>query len=434
MSNLFSKEIINKIAIESSFKKRKSKIEPWMFLESLVFSKFNQEQLTLNNLATDIGNNYGVSVSKQAIDDRFNLDSISFLNLLVQEALSLCIKKQTNNDIFKDFNSVRIKDSTAFGLPDNLKDYYQGTGGNGSVSIARIQYEYDLKNGNVYDLEITDYTINDYQNAIATVNNIKKNDLIIRDLGYCSVEALSEIKEKEAWFLNRLKSDTGIFTTNNNTDREKIYLKDLEKRLKKAKKDYLEMDVYIGSRQKFPVRMIAFLVPDEIKKQRIEKKRQTQKKCCRPFNKKSIEHLGVNIYVTNVDYKSLSAKQIYNTYKLRWQIELTFKAWKSIGEIHKLKEVKPERTITLLYSKLLWLLINWEIIMQVSNEMFKNEGEKLSQYKSYSNLKNSIDHIRLSLHHIKKLQKVIKNIIISLIRNCKLEKRKGKISSLDLLI
>jgi hypothetical protein len=130
----------------------------------------------------------------------------------------------------------------------------------------------------------------------------------------------------------------------------------------------------------------------------------------------------------------MSASEVYKTYKLRWQIELVFKIWKSIGEIHLIKDVKPERLLSLLYAKLLWLLFNWGIISEISNQLFNSTKERLSPYKSTITLVNCMDKIRGCLRNLKGLFLIILKLISTMIKHNKCEKRKNHTSSLELLI
>jgi len=38
----------------------------------------------------------------------------------------------------------------------------------------------------------------------------------------------------------------------------------------------------------------------------------------------------LNVFITNVPVKEITAREAYDLYKIRWQIELMFKIWKSI--------------------------------------------------------------------------------------------------------
>ena len=45
---------------------------------------------------------------------------------------------------------------------------------------------------------------------------------------------------------------------------------------------------------------------------------------------------------TNVPRSVLSARQVERTYRLRWQIELLFKEWKSYANLHEFQSANPD--------------------------------------------------------------------------------------------
>ncbi len=59
------------------------------------------------------------------------------------------------------------------------------------------------------------------------------------------------------------------------------------------------------------------------------------------------------VYITNVAQEVLSAKVVRIVYGLRWQVELMFKNWKSLLNIHILKGTRPERIKCILYGRLM---------------------------------------------------------------------------------
>jgi hypothetical protein len=52
-----------------------------------------------------------------------------------------------------------------------------------------------------------------------------------------------------------------------------------------------------------------------------------------------------------------TAEVVGTVYGLRWQIELTFKHWKSLLQIHVLKGTRPERIQCLLYGRLITIVV-----------------------------------------------------------------------------
>ena len=55
-------------------------------------------------------------------------------------------------------------------------------------------------------------------------------------------------------------------------------------------------------------------------------------------------------------------------YKIRWQIELVFKTWKSIVSIHKIKSAKIERLMCEVYGKLIIAAISTMIVAAVESK------------------------------------------------------------------
>jgi len=49
-------------------------------------------------------------------------------------------------------------------------------------------------------------------------------------------------------------------------------------------------------------------------------------------------------HITNVQREKLSSKSVILLYRLRWQIEIVFKAWKSYHGLEQLKGEREERT------------------------------------------------------------------------------------------
>jgi len=98
-----------------------------------------------------------------------------------------------------------------------------------------------------------------------------------------------------------------------------------------------------------------------------------------------------------VPQEVLNARNIHKAYTLRWQIELIFKIWKSIGGIHKIKKMKIARFESYLYAKLLWLIVNWQIVWKINIFIHKASGKILSLFKAFKSLKNNINAFKQAI-------------------------------------
>ena len=94
-----------------------------------------------------------------------------------------------------------------------------------------------------------------------------------------------------------------------------------------------------------------------------------------------------NLYMTNIETEKLPAQAIRNIYRLRWQVELVFKQWKSTYKIDKTHKMKYERWVTLFYARLLLMLIHWTIYHAVKIAKYKQENKILSLSKCLQSLK-----------------------------------------------
>jgi hypothetical protein len=90
-----------------------------------------------------------------------------------------------------------------------MQGHFKGSGG--SAAGMSIQYEYDLKTGKILDLSVHPGDRNDSTDTSDSCDNIRAGDLVIRDLGYYSMEVFQHFKQEKAFFPSKLKSNTGVY-------------------------------------------------------------------------------------------------------------------------------------------------------------------------------------------------------------------------------
>jgi len=101
-----------------------------------------------------------------------------------------------------------------------------------------------------------------------------------------------------------------------------------------------------------------------------------------------------NLFVSNVTKDILASDAISAIYKVRWQAELVFKAWKSTFGIDNTRKMKYARWLCLLYAKLLVIVISWRVVMELRSLLFKKAGKMLSMDKCFKTLKESMYSLR----------------------------------------
>ena len=175
---------------------------------------FNTNSLldeSLNDLTIDLQQNYETRISKQALHERFNEKAVQFVTYALEKLLN---KQLLDKNTFRncdEFKRFLIKDSVCFQIDESLVNAYPGSGGGGSKANARIQFEYDLLNGQIVDLSLNAFNDQDAKDSTATLHLVEEGDLIIRDLAYMHLTALQGIVKKIAHFLCRLNTQRKVY-------------------------------------------------------------------------------------------------------------------------------------------------------------------------------------------------------------------------------
>lgn len=366
--------------MERGFIKRKRKFSGNNFLETLFCIELDTSEHSLNGFAQEFAFRENQAISKQAVDKRFSNESVFFVKNLLEDAIKQIFIEDNIFQRLKYFDKIFIKDSTSFRLPDEFEKKYKGCKSNSSRSVVKIQFEYELKSGKITEIELHSYTETDIANSIETKDKIIKDSLIIRDLGYISREFIVEIKNREAYFISRLINNAVIFEKRENF--VQLSYEDLYQIMKKSGLSVIDKELYITAKKE-KVRVIIELLPQEIINERLRKARLTAKRKKYTLSQEYKKRAMFNIFITNIPAEIVTNKQVYQIYKFRWQIELIFKAFKSTFKINKIKKMKIERFETLLYSKLLLIVLNWSIISIISHYIYLDKGKLLSLNKCF---------------------------------------------------
>ncbi len=424
---------MDQLARDTGFVQRRSKLSGDVFLQSLVLNELDYSSLTLQEICCKLQAQYAIEISKQGVDQRFNEAAVDFFKAV----LSLKLSKQITNgslDCLEHFKTVKIKDSTRFVAPSTLSEKYPSHGAGGHLAGLSIAYEFDLKSGRIADLSIHPSIRQDHVDAKENLSTIQPGDLLIRDLGFISVEVLSEIEKRKAFYVNRLHTNTSIYEVEN----ERFVKMDYYKMYRFMKKHSLlrhEKEVFIGDRQKLPVRMIIEMLPDDEVAKRFRKINQKAKRSNWKVSKSYKSKAYFNLFVTNAESSTLPAEQIGAYYKLRWQIELMFKVFKSTFHIHELKPMSPQRYQCHLYAKLIWILISKNIFDTLNFYSWKTKQQLISILKVFNHLKNIIPSMELFIirQDNRSLTKLMRVFLSFAFKHLLLEMKKNKIGLEHLL-
>jgi hypothetical protein len=438
ISSFFTAEEIEQLAKQSKFVQRENavKVDGRIFLDLIVFNSDKLKQQSLNDLAVALDCKYGIEISKQSLNERFNKYALLFLKKALEKLLNNQLSLNRLSVVCKQFNRILIKDSVCFQIDESLKDLYEGSGGSGSAAAIRIQFEYDVLNGIINDLTVNAFNDQDATDSLATIEKTQAGDLVIRDLAYMSLEVLNKFIIKAVIFICRVKSNTKIYEFNNG-NYEELNFDKIKRYMNKHHLSCIEKQVYLSLKYKLKVRLIIYLLPDEVVNERLRKTNQENKKkgrgqCSKEYKARAC----FNLFITNGAYDVIPMEKVYQFYKLRWQIELMFKIWKSLCNIDKVKKVKRYRLECYIYSRLIFIVFAWQIIWITATALFSIDKKPLSYFKIYKTLiRNKLDELReIFLSGVINMSNFLVDLYeISRTKHI-LEKKKNKLTSLQIML
>ena len=269
ISSFFTAEEIEQLAKQSKFVQRENavKVDGRIFLDLIVFNSDKLKEQSLNDLAVALNCKYGIDITKQSLNERFNQYALLFLKKALEKLLNNQLSINRLSVASKSFNRILIKDSVCFQIDESLKDLYEGSGGSASEAAIRIQFEYDVLNGTINDLTVNAFNDQDATDSLATIEKTQVGDLVIRDLAYMSLEVLKKFIIKAVIFICRVNPNTKIYEFNNG-NYEELNFDNIKRYMKAQNLSCIEKQVYLSLKYKLPVRLIIYLLPDGVVNER----------------------------------------------------------------------------------------------------------------------------------------------------------------------
>jgi len=136
---------------------------------------------------------------------------------------------------------------------------------------------------------------------------------------------------------------------------------DIFKFMRKYNIQKTEELVLIGKNQELQVCIFIYLLPEAQYNERMRRANKDAKSKGREPGKEYKARAGSNLFITSAPEELISIETAWQIYTLRWQIELTFKVWKSLCKIDKVKKVKKDRLECYIWAKLLIIVLCWRV-------------------------------------------------------------------------
>ena len=299
-----------------------------------------------------------------------------------------------------------MQDSTWIALPDELHATWKGPRCRTQPKKAslKLQLRFDVLTGSFEHFQLTDGITADSK-AEKQFQPLPAGSLRLADLGYFSLDTFEKLTAGNVFWITRLKVCCHLFDEHGDP-------LCLQKRLPRETSDVVDFNGFVGATQRLPARLVALrLCEQQTNKRRRDIKRHAKRRGI-SVSKKRLQLAGWDIYMTNVGAHQLTPEQIATLARIRWQIELMFKCFKSIGKIHISRSQKPYHFLCEVYAKLIaqlirhwvmlaggWRCIQHDIIKTAKLIALYARALTVSFHRSKTALRQTLEDIKRALQH-----------------------------------
>lgn len=236
---------------------------------------------------------------------------------------------------------LRIVDATTASVPGSRGTDY------------RVHLGFDLSSLRVDRIEVTGAWGGENYSRL----QMGPGDLILADRGYCHRSGLASVRQAKADFLTRINWQNLPLQDG---QQQKLDLIELLEQVHGS--DPVEFEVFIVEDKKrslpsLPARLIVMRKPEEAAEAERRRIRHEASRKGRKVNPRTLKAAGFFFLLTSVPRRELSAQQVLELYRLRWQIEMAFKRLKGLLRLGNLPMKDPRLAQSYLCAKLLAALM-----------------------------------------------------------------------------
>jgi hypothetical protein len=347
---LFLGELGDHLGQTSGFVQRQSLLSGSKLVQILTLGSLENGTTSLRGFCR-VGARLGIKISESGLHQRLEAGAVALLRQ-VSQAYLWQKSQGAVKAVFAPFPQVYLVDSTEIRLPDHLKTLFRGRR---CASSLKVQLAYEYKQGHMEALEIEAGCQPDQNNDLG-VDVAARGDLVLFDLGYFDQERFARLEDKGVFFVSRLHSQVGLY--NSPTSQQAVKLLEVVR----SRGACGELSYYLGHRQRLAVRVLYYHLPPEVIAERRRKAHAAARKNGTTCSQHSLDSLEWLFFITNAPALFLTVDQVAAVYRVRWQIELVFKVWKSEMHMSSLGTWRIERVLAQFYARLLALLIFHRLI------------------------------------------------------------------------
>ncbi len=352
----------DQLARHTGFVQRRRRLTPAAFARTMSIFLLREPNASLAQLAREL------DITASALGQRLSAPAAAeFLHALLRTAIAQLAEapaQRVSIPLLNRFNGVYLTDATSLPLPATLAGTFPGYGGGrhpgdpSATAAAKILLRWRLDTSRSAEL-LSDAATTPDLHLLERLPELPPGALHIADLGFFDADYLRKLGGRGVYWLTRLP--TTICVGPQQADQE---LADWLESFARTT-DRWEGEVVVGKVTPLQARVLVQRCPPAVAAARRRKLHAAARRRGRSVSARQLTLCDWWVLATNLPAEQLDADEAMELYRARWQIELVFKRWKSLGHLAVPRQGDPNRALATLYGLLLGLLIvDWLAIQR----------------------------------------------------------------------
>ncbi len=355
---LFGK-MAEETAVETGFIRRKRKLRARAWLQTLVFGWAANKNATVEDLADQLLD-HGIEISPQGLAQRFTPQAATFLRTILEKALTFVfLSTPSALPLLKRFSGVYADDSSTVSLPAELAGQFPGCGGDcptAGQAAVKTFLRFEVCTGHFEMMQFSPGRVPDVVSGQGA-GPPPAGSLHLCDLGFFDSDRLAEENREGVWWISRVPPRMKFSLESGASQPLAAFLQNRKCKM-------VDQWVTLGGKE-LRTRLVAIRCPKIVANKRKERLRKTAAKKQRKVSHEQLVLCEWTVLITNLPESWMTLLELWILYRVRWQIELVFKRWKSQGGLAASAGRCGWRWLCEFYAKLLGQVVqNWLTLLK----------------------------------------------------------------------
>jgi Transposase DDE domain len=346
----------DRAAKESGMIRRRRKLTGAAFVQAVVFHWLEEPRATIEQVIEDL------EISEHAFNERLDARAADCLRRVLEKALErLFAARPEAIPLLRRFAAVAVEDVTIVGLPAELARQFPGCGGSDPAAGragGKLMTRWDVTTGRL-DL-LPPAPARDSERTLAKgLPPLPPDSLRLCDLGFFDLGRLADDQRAGIHFVSRAPALLNVHRPGEPT------AVNVTTWLDRQTADRVDTEVVLGTKERLRCRLIAVRLPADVAEERLRRLRKKLRKTGRKLSERQRVMCQWTVLITDLSAEAFTVEEICVLYRVRWQIELLYKAWKSGGGLGRARGRTGGRVLCEAYAKLLAMVVqHWGTLLR----------------------------------------------------------------------